>query len=97
MKHPVRVLLMSSIWPIFIGVCPCRLCLVQRVSNSLHFVDPVTCQTAELSSDKYYRAGCEFKALLSASRLTEFMVLGWEAALAPHKTSAPTRRSGKHR
>lgn len=69
---------------------------MQRVSNHLHFVDPVTCQTAELSVDKYYKFG-EFRALLSASRLVEFMVLGWEPALAPNKTSAPQRKSKRQR
>ncbi len=73
-----------------------RLCLVQRVLNHLHLVDPVTGQTADLSVEKYHKFG-EFRAMLSASRLVEFMVLGTEPALAPTKTSAPARRTNRHR
>lgn len=74
-----------------------RLCLVQRVLNNLHLVDPLTGQTADMSVEKYYRYGQEFRALFSAGRLVEFMVLGTEPALAPAKTSAPARKSNKHR
>lgn len=74
-----------------------RLCLVLRVLNHLHLIDPLTGQTAEVSVEKYHKAGFEFRALLSASRLVEFMVLGSEPALAPTKTSAPARRSKRHR
>jgi nonsense-mediated mRNA decay protein 3 len=74
----------------------CRLCVVQRISSSMHLVDPLTCQTAEISSEKYYRSG-EFRALVSSSRLVEFTVLGWEAVLAPSKASAPQRRISKQR
>lgn len=35
---------------------------MHRVSNHVHFVDPVTCQVAELSVDKYHRQ--EFRAVV---------------------------------
>lgn len=74
-----------------------RLSLVQRVLNHLHLVDPLTGQRAELSVEKYYRYGQDFRALLSASRLQEFMVLGAEPALPPAKTSAPQKGRGAGR
>jgi NMD protein affecting ribosome stability and mRNA decay len=49
------------------------LCLVYRVSNVVFLVDPTTLQTAELSSDRYWRE--PFRALLSAPSLSEFTVL----------------------
>lgn len=75
-----------------------RLSLVQRVLNHLHLMDPLTGQTADLSVEKYHRYGQDFRALLSAGRLQEFMVLGAEPVLAPAKTSAPQRtRAARHR
>eukprot|EP00624_Nannochloropsis_granulata_P007803 evm.model.NODE_95_length_15206_cov_22.810799.5 len=74
-----------------------RLSLVQRVLNHLHLVDPITGQTADLTADKFHKAGYEFQALLSAGRLVQFMVLGIEPIMIPTKTSAPVRRANRHR
>ena len=75
-----------------------RLSLVQRVLNHLHLMDPLTGQTADLSVEKYHRYGQDFRALLSAGRLQEFMVLGAEPVLPPSKTSAPQRtKAARHR
>jgi len=74
-----------------------RLSLVQRVLNHLHLVDPITGQTADLTADKFHKAGFEFQALLSAGRLVQFMVLGIEPIMIPTKTSAPVRRANRHR
>ena len=76
---------------------PRSLCLVHRVSNHIHLLDPLTGQVADLSVDKYHRSGCEFRAVLSASRLVEFTVLGSEPTIAPVKTSAPVRKSQRYK
>lgn len=55
-----------------------RCVLVKNISNLIHFVDPLTGQTASMSSDVYWRN--PFKPIVAAgrSRLTRFIVLGKE-------------------
>eukprot|EP00903_Cladosiphon_okamuranus_P022089 g20312.t1 len=52
--------------------------LVQRVTSVVQFVGPATGETAEMPGDRYWRAPPE--PLLSASSLTEFVVLDCEPA-----------------
>lgn len=53
------------------GISP--LCLCYRVSNQLHFIDPCTRNLVDVPSAMYWRY--PFKPLLSADRLTEFVVM----------------------
>jgi nonsense-mediated mRNA decay protein 3 len=64
-----------------------RLCLAQRVSNSISLVDPLTAQTAEVNIEKYSKY--EFDALLSSTRLIPFVVLGTEPLPMPNAPTAP--------
>ncbi|CAM9242665.1 unnamed protein product [Phaeothamnion confervicola] len=66
-----------------------RLCLVQRVTDALHLVDPLTAQTAELSADRYWRH--EFPPLLGSGRLASFVALGAEPLPEARLPAAPPR------
>ncbi len=68
-------------------IAPLTLCT--RVASSLHFLDPLTLQTAELRAELYWAA--PFTALGSATRLTEFVVLDIEPVGGP-----PTATHGSH-
>jgi len=69
-----------------------RLCLVLRINNHVSLVDPVSCQQAEVSVEKWSKH--EFGAALTSTALTEFVVLNSEPAEAAHNPSAPNRRRG---
>jgi nonsense-mediated mRNA decay protein 3 len=53
-----------------------QLVVCTRVGNSLHFTDPATLQTAELSAQSYWRA--PFPSLGASGDVSEFMVLDCE-------------------
>lgn len=53
-----------------------RLVLCSKVSNMIHFIDPLTLQTADLQAQVYWRA--PFPSLINATQLVEFMVLDVE-------------------
>lgn len=60
-----------------------RLCLVHRITSSINLIDPMTAQTAEVSTDKYNKY--PFPQLLSSSRLVPFVVLGCEGLPEPKR------------
>ncbi|KAI8764615.1 ribosome-binding protein [Biomphalaria glabrata] len=69
------------------------LCIVLRVTQNIHVIDPNTLQVAELSSANYWRD--PFTALVSVKQLTEFMVM--EIDLVPDKERPfRPRVSNKH-
>ncbi|GBG33802.1 60S ribosomal export protein NMD3 [Hondaea fermentalgiana] len=47
--------------------------LCQAVTNVMRFIDPVSCQVAELSGERYFQQ--PFRAVLSSQRLVPFVVL----------------------
>ena len=51
--------------------------LCSRISNTIHFVDPTTLQTAELSPAVYWRY--DFNSLADVTQLVEFVVLDVES------------------
>lgn len=54
-------------------------CLVQRVANVIHLIDPLTAQIAELNANVYYRQ--PFEAICNPKQLTEFIVMDIEVIL----------------
>lgn len=52
------------------------LCLVQRVANTIHLIDPITAQIAEVNSQVYFRN--PFEAICNPKRLIEFVVMDIE-------------------
>ncbi|CAD7090471.1 unnamed protein product [Hermetia illucens] len=56
------------------GISP--LCLVQRVANTIHLIDPVTAQIAEVTSTVYFRS--PFEAICNPKQLVEFIVMDIE-------------------
>lgn len=70
-----------------------RCVLVKNISNLIHFVDPLTGQTASMSSDVYWRS--PFKPIVAAgrSRLTRFIVLGKEPILLDNSNKSKRQMS----
>lgn len=50
-----------------------QVCVVQRVTQTVHVIDPQTCQMAELSAPVYWRT--PFRALASGKQLVRFTVM----------------------
>ncbi|XP_005109089.1 60S ribosomal export protein NMD3 [Aplysia californica] len=73
------------------GISP--LCLVTRVTQSIHIIDPNTLQWAELSGAQYWRN--PFKALVSPKQLIEYMVLEVNMVSDRDRPNRP-RLSTKH-
>jgi len=71
-----------------------RVCLVNRISNWIHLVDPFSCQTAQMDPSKYWKY--EFRGVLSSSQLVEFIVLNTQLVLPRAKASAPKRNTSKY-
>ena len=55
-----------------------RLVLVKNISNMIHFLDPMTGQTASMNSDAYWRDPLRPIITAARSRMTRFVVLGKE-------------------
>lgn len=53
-----------------------RLVICSKVSNSIHFIDPMNLQTADLPANIYWRS--PFMSLLDVTQLVEFVVLDVE-------------------
>lgn len=51
-------------------------CLVLRVANTVHLIDPMTSQTAEMNSNVYYRN--PFEAICNPKQLVEYIVMDIE-------------------
>lgn len=62
-----------------------QLCVCTRVGNSVHFLDPNTLQTAELSSPVYWRQ--PFNSLVAIGHAIEFVVLDIEPTSHPPVSS----------
>jgi len=56
-----------------------RLVLVKNITNLIHFVDPITGQTASMTSEVYWRDPLRPIITFARSRLSNFVVLGKEA------------------
>jgi len=70
-----------------------RLVLVKNISNLIHLVDPLTGQTASMSSEVYWREPIRPMISFARSRLTKFVVLGKEAVvLQQNKSKRSTAR-----
>lgn len=52
------------------------ICLVQRVANTVHLIDPLTAQIAELTSTVYYRS--PFEAICNPKQLVEYVIMDIE-------------------
>lgn len=69
------------------------LCIVTRVTQGIHVIDPHTLQVAELSANQYWRS--PFPTLVSPKQLTEFMVM--EVDVVPERDRPHRHRtSNKH-
>jgi nonsense-mediated mRNA decay protein 3 len=55
-----------------------RLVLVKNISNIVHFIDPLTGQTANMTSEAYWRTNLRPLITAARSRLTQYVVLGKE-------------------
>lgn len=71
------------------------LCLVQRVSNHIFFLDPRTLQMGEMPAERYWAE--PFRPLMGTDRLEEFTVLDVRAVTIAPLTGAALRRKQKGR
>lgn len=55
-----------------------RLVLIKNVSNLIHIIDPLTGQTASITSDAYWREPLRPLITAARSRMTRYVVLGKE-------------------
>ncbi|KAB0802182.1 hypothetical protein PPYR_04368 [Photinus pyralis] len=76
------------------GISP--ICLVYRVSNTLHLIDPSTAQIAEVSSTIFWRY--PFKSICNPRQLVEYVVMDIEPILDKNRTHFPGQGaiSSKH-
>lgn len=63
------------------------ICLVYRVTNSLHLIDPSTAQITELNSTNYWRY--PFNAICNPKQLVEFIVMDIEPIMDKDRKSFP--------
>jgi len=84
------VCLPKKVAKIYGGVNPILVCY--RVSNAIHFVDPLTLRKVEIISEKYWRN--EFTSLMNSRQLVEFVILDVERE-SPHAHNT-AKTSGKH-
>lgn len=54
-----------------------QICVVQRVTQAVHLIDPSTCQTAEVSGATYWRT--PFNSVCESKDLSELTVMDSEA------------------
>ena len=66
-----------------------RCVLVKNISNVIHFVDPLSGQTASMPAEVYWRDPLLYRPIVTAarSRFTRFVVLGKEAVALAHNAS----------
>jgi len=53
-----------------------QICVVERVTNLIHLIDPNTCQFAELNSTAYFKS--PFPSLIRPKQLTEYSIMNIE-------------------
>jgi len=72
-----------------------RLVLVKNVSNVIHLIDPISGQTAQMSSDAYWRDPLRPIITAARSRYTRYVVLGKEPVVERENVSKKsiTRRN----
>lgn len=71
------------------------LCLIQSVTSSIHIIDPLTTQVAEIDSEKYWRY--PFQALRSIKAMSDFTVLDSNPMAIPFSGGRAIRSSRKTR
>jgi len=64
-----------------------RCVLVKHISNLIHFVDPLTGQTASIAADIYWRQPFRPIVVAARSRLTRYVVLGKDAIVLDRNVS----------
>ena len=64
-----------------------RLVLVKNISNLIHLIDPLTGQTASMTSDAYWRDPIRPIITASRARLSRFVVLGKEPVVLRQNVS----------
>ena len=64
-----------------------RLVLVKNISNLIHFLDPMTGQTAPMTADAYWRQPLRPIITAARSRMTRFVVLGKEPVVLRQNVS----------
>ncbi|XP_049820964.1 60S ribosomal export protein NMD3 [Aethina tumida] len=76
------------------GISP--ICLVYRVTNSLHLIDPTTAQIAEVSSTVYWRY--PFQCICNPKQLVEYIVMDIEPIMDKDRNFFPGQGaiSNKH-
>ncbi|XP_073991113.1 60S ribosomal export protein NMD3 [Rhodnius prolixus] len=70
------------------------LCLVQRVTNAIHLIDPSTAQIAEVSGSNYWRD--PFNSVFDPKQLTEFTVMDVEPIIGKKNFPGQGQISSKH-
>jgi len=70
-----------------------QICIVSRVTNAVHLIDPATAQVAELSSNNFWRQ--PFGTICSCKNLVEFVVMEVEPIVKRAKFSGQGAISDK--
>jgi nonsense-mediated mRNA decay protein 3 len=73
-----------------------RCVLVKNISNLIHFLDPLTGQSANMSSDVFWRQPFRPIVVAGRSRLTRYIVLGKEAVALEALQNRQQRRNASH-
>ncbi|KAK9505680.1 hypothetical protein O3M35_009674 [Rhynocoris fuscipes] len=74
------------------GINP--LCLVQRVTNAIHLIDPTTAQIAEINGSNYWRD--PFNSVFDPKQLTEYTVMDVEPIIDKKNFPGQGQVSNKH-
>merc|ERR1719330_619482 len=74
-----------------------RLVLVKNITNVIHFIDPQTGQTGQMSPELFWRDPLALRPIITAarSRFTRYVILGKDAVVTEENVSkkAATRRN----
>jgi len=74
-----------------------RLVLIKNVTNVIHFIDPLTGQTAQMESDHYWRDPIRPVVTAARSRFVRFVVLGKEPVPLPKTNVSRKTATRKNR
>lgn len=69
------------------GISP--ICIVKGITAEIQVIDPLSCERAEISCDKYYRN--EFGSVMNSRELVKFVVLSVEPILKEARVGAKRR------
>lgn len=75
------------------GISP--LCLIYRVTNSLHLIDPSTAQIAEINSTVYWRY--PFHGVCNPKQLVEYIVMDIEPVMDKDRRTFPGQGAVSHK